>query len=180
MWSETFAKEQNWLDTQNMRSDSAYICETLFLYFWYYSKKKKKNKTMSKNKAKLNGLCTWNLLSIMKCGHGTEKQKQKKNILQDISCGFGVSGCGIEPPAVNPSLIPSPDKLFITSQHCIVIPPMLSVCWLSLAACGQAPKHVPEHKTPICTGRTNYAMTKHCLLSLCCEKVAFRQGTSLS
>lgn len=62
----------------------------------------------------------------------------QKNILQDSSCGVGISVCGIKPPAVNPSLIPSPDKLFffITSQHCIVIPPMLSICCLSHAAWG--------------------------------------------
>lgn len=110
----------------------------------------------------------------MKCGHGTEK-KQHKTILQDISCGFGVSGCGIEPPAVNPSLIPSPDKLFfnhITTLYCNSI----QCCPFAGFLLHQAPKHVPEHKTPICTGRTNYAVTKHCLLSLCCEKSSFQTG----
>lgn len=87
-----------------------------------------------------------------------------------------------KPRAVNPSLIPSPDRLFIylfffiTSQHCIVIPPdALHICRLSLAAV--------EASTAICkpTGRSNYAMAKHCLLSLCFAKeVAFRAGTNLS
>lgn len=106
---------------------------------------------------------------------------QKNIIFFALPEGLGFL-CVQQTPSCKSFTHPSPDRLFIylfffiTSQHCIVIPPdALHICRLSLAAV--------EASTAICkpTGRSNYAMAKHCLLSLCFAKeVAFRAGTNLS
>lgn len=82
------------------------------------------------------------------------------NFLRDTG-EFEVLGGGAEPPAVNPSLILSPDKPFITSQHCGALLSPLSACRLPPRKYSQVPEHVPEQGEKKTTQMPNYATAKH-------------------
>lgn len=103
------------------------------------------------------------VLRALSASHSLAVAPKINNFLRDTR-EFEVLGGGAEPPAVNPSLILSPDKPFITSQHCGALLSPLSACRLPPRKYSQVPEHVPEREA-VGGGKTtqmpHYATAKH-------------------
>lgn len=94
------------------------------------------------------------------CSYVKNRRKERKSSSPRSINPVGImteaveSVCGIKSSAANPSLIPSPDKLFIKPPHCIVIPLVLS-SWVSFTGNRRESKLSPEDKPAIRTGSSN-------------------------